>query len=194
MSQIAQYDQIENPYSSTATLEPAADASESELRAFVGPRSDFYLRKWAPRLADSSGDCGMNWAAFFLTSFWLAYRKMYAATFVYYAAIILLMIAEQFVFVVLIGSAVPGAVGLIVNLLVCLVCGLYGNAWYLAHTRGKIAAARKQGLQDEPLLIHLMNRGGTSLLSAFGLNFLISMVLGIAVAIVVIAAVAARGM
>jgi hypothetical protein len=147
--------------------------SEGELRAFVGPRSDYYLRKWAPRLEDPKGEVGMNWAAFFLTAFWMAYRKMYAATFIFYGVVMLLTIVQQVAFVGILGSeAVPAGVGLIVNIAVALVCGLCGNAWYLNHTRRKIAAAQAQGLQGENLNYHLARRGGTSLAASFGMVFL----------------------
>lgn len=179
MPQIAEFEQANNPYRSSAShsldvLDGAFPATqEFELRAFVGRKADYYLRKWAPRLNDSSAEAGMNWAAFFLTAFWLAYRKMYRATFIFYAVVIALAILQQVVFVGLLGSeAVPPVVGAVVNLMTAIVCGFFGNAWYLTHTQRAIATARSQGLEDEHLLFVLAQRGGTSLLAAFGLVFL----------------------
>ena len=106
MSPIAQYDEIDNPYRSTATLEMAGEVTETELRAFVGPKFDYYLRKWGPKLEDPSADCGMNWAAFFLSGFWFPYRKMYAATFILYGVSLALAIVQQVVFVAVIGADV----------------------------------------------------------------------------------------
>ena len=191
MSQVADFDPMENPYRSSATLEPMADDSpevlESELRAFVGTRSDYYLRKWAPRLEDPKGEVGMNWVAFFLPAFWLGYRKMYAATFIYFGAILSLTLLQELVFVGILGlPAVSPGVGLIVNLATAVVCGLCGNAWYLSHARRAIAAARAQGLQDEHLMVHLARRGGTSLGASFGMVFLGSMAMFVLIMVLAI--------
>lgn len=181
MSQVADFEQMNNPYRSTGTLGLMADDSEiqeDELRAFVGPKADYYLRKWAARLEDPSGEVGMNWVAFFLPAFWLGYRKMYVATLIYFGAVVLLSILEQVVFVVILGGAtVPAAVGLIVNLMTAVVCGLCGNAWYLSHTRRAIHAAHARGLEGDHLVYDLSRRGGTSLLASFGLVVLGSVVI-----------------
>lgn len=194
MSQTAQFDQANNPYRSAAALELAEDAldvDETELRAFVGPRADYFLRKWAPRLQDPSGDVGMNWAALFLGTFWTAYRKMYRVTFIFIGVMILLAIAQQIVFVSLLGGeAVPPGVGAIVNVMSAIVCGLCGNSWYLTHTKRAISAARAGGFQDDHLLYELSRRGGTSWLAVFammGLIFVLTflLVLGLIMAAVI---------
>jgi hypothetical protein len=68
-------------------------------------------------------------------------------------------------------DSTPVSVSLLANLMFCLVCGLYGNAWYLAHARRKIACARAEGLEGEYLLRELANRGGTSWLAVLVLMF-----------------------
>ena len=50
---------------------------EERLRAAIGPRADYYLRRW--REMDAAGkSVSWNWAACFANMFWLAYRKMWA--------------------------------------------------------------------------------------------------------------------
>jgi hypothetical protein len=193
MSPIAQYDEIDNPYRSTATLEMAGEVTETELRAFVGPKFDYYLRKWGPKLEDPSADCGMNWAAFFLSGFWFPYRKMYAATFILYGVSLALAILQQVVFVAVIGAeTVPPGVGLIMNVAVALVCGLYGNAWYLAHTQRKIAEAHAQGYQGDHLMYHLARKGGTSLAASLGLAFLASIIIFVLTLVMLVIAALAQ--
>jgi hypothetical protein len=193
MSPVAEFDQIENPYRSTATLETECEVTETELRAFVGPKFDYYLRKWAPKLEDPSADCGMNWAAFFLSGFWFPYRKMYAATFILYGVSLALAIVQQVVFVAVIGTAtVPAGVGLIVNIAVALVCGLYGNTWYLAHAQRKIAAAHAQGFQGDHLMYHLARTGGTSLAASLGIAFLASIVIFVVTLVMLVIAALAQ--
>jgi hypothetical protein len=84
----------------------------------------------------------------------------------------------------------PPLVSAVFNLMFALVCGMFANGWYLSHARRKIAAARAQGLEGEQLLFTLQQRGGTSLLGAFGLVFgplvvllVFGLVLGVVIAI-----------
>ncbi len=49
--------------------------NEQDLAAFAGT-SD-YLEQWAGLMSGESRFAGFNWAAFFFTGFWFAYRKMY---------------------------------------------------------------------------------------------------------------------
>jgi len=58
-----------------------APANEERLRAAIGPRADYYLRRW--RQMDESGKSySWNWPACLLNTFWFAYRKMWAPTIV----------------------------------------------------------------------------------------------------------------
>jgi hypothetical protein len=157
------------------------------LQSFVGPRAEFYLRKWAPRLLDPSGETGMNWAAFFLTAFWFGYRKMYAALAIFFGVVLLLTILLEVVFVgILKLDVLPPGVNLIMNLMVSIVCGLCANSWYLAHAQRAINKARAQGLEDEHLHFVLARQGGTSLLAAFGLTFAAGIIIAAVVVVLVI--------
>jgi hypothetical protein len=194
MTPIAEFDQLDNPYQSTShgLQEFVADAPLIEyvgvLRAFVGARADYYLRKWAPRLQDPSGETGMNWAAFFLTALWLAYRKMYKAALILYGVMILLWFVQVGIFMFGLGMPnVPPAVSLLVNVMVCVTCGACGNSWYLAHANRAIAAARKQGLDGNELLATTARRGGTNMAAALGIVFaplVVLLFLGLALAFV----------
>jgi Protein of unknown function (DUF2628) len=176
MSEVAQFDQAENPYRSSGCGTLAAEHEETlqglpnELCFFVGRNADYYLKKWAPRLDDPQADVGMNWAAFLLTGLWLAYRKMYAFAFIFFGAAILERFMEAVVFLGLLRlPAVPGGVNLIYSLASAIICGLFGNSWYLSHARRKVAEVHAQGLEGERLLFTLSQRGGTSLLAPIGL-------------------------
>jgi hypothetical protein len=192
MSPVAEYDQLENPYRSTqyAAAEPELIGID-ELRAFVGGNAVYYLRKWTPRLTSPDGECGMNWAAFFLTSMWMFYRKMYRNGLICIGAGMLTSLGLNVLFLLAFRTpTVPFSATLIVNVLFCLVCGAFGNAWYLSHTERKIAMARAQGLTGDRLLFTLQQRGGTSLLMVF-LVFGLALMFGIFVGILTAAAGAA---
>lgn len=200
MSQVAQFGAANNPYrSATAGTADSLDELALEdqiyaLQAFVGPRANFYLRKWIHRLEDPNGDTGWNWAAFFLCGLWLGYRKMYMAVVMLLAASVFVAIAQQIFFVVVLGlKDLPTGVNLIVNVVTCVVCGAGGNGWYLNHAKRQIAKCRAQGFQDEQLRIALAQRGGTSLFSAFTMFFLTMALVFLIVLIVVTTAVVAVG-
>ena len=55
-----------------------------------------------------------------------------------------------------------------VGLIIGIVCGLFGNRWYLSHAQKVIAKVRSQGLPEEEHLRMLSKRGGTNLLASVG--------------------------
>jgi hypothetical protein len=163
----------------SAALVSASPISTDELRAAVGPRADYYLRKW-----ERSDRGGFNWAAFLLSGVWLPYRKMYRATAILFAAIILETVLEELVFVGWLGMAeTPRAVESSVSVAICWVCGGFGNKWYLSHVQRLVTASRTDDGAEEERLARLRALGGTSVLGALGslLAFLIAMVAAIMV-------------
>jgi hypothetical protein len=145
------------------------DQAEQEIRAFAGPRADYYLEKWRLALARTGNATGFNWAAFFLSGLWLPYRKMYRATMVLYGIILLEIMLEEIVYVGILGKPeAPGILGSFVGLLAAIVCGGFGNAWYVSHAQKTIAEVRSQGLAEDAYFQALAKRGGTSAAAALG--------------------------
>ena len=175
----------DNPYRSSVQWETTVsrrtytDADLVELRAFVGPRADHFLRKWLPRLEDpASGDVGFSWISLFFPVYWLGFRKMYKAMLLLLVVTLILTIAPQFVFVNLLKlERVPLGVAPIIGIMINFVCGLYGNAWYLNHAEATIARSKQEGHIGDQLLITLMQRGGTSALG-IAAAFVLSVVFG----------------
>ena len=180
MSQIAEaeFEQANNPYRASAYEDESlaaapADLPVDELRAFVGGKAEYYLRKWEPRLIDPTADAGMNWAAFWLPGMWIAYRKMYAIALIYTAIHLVFYVAMNVIFVVVLKMPqTPLAVFLIGGAVNSIICGLFANAWYLGHARVRHRRARAQGLEHEFLLHTLAVRGGTSIAGCIGMWFL----------------------
>lgn len=171
-----------NPYASpSAPPDFVADRAEvprvAALRAFVGPRADYYLAKWSPALQETSRSVGMNWAAFFLSGFWFPYRKMYKLTVILYAFIVVEAIGEHVLFITLGGQAtIPEWPNRLVTLLFAAVCGKYANRWYLSHAEEKISRLRATGFENEGLWRALARRGGTSLGASLGMFALLLVV------------------
>lgn len=163
--------EFENPYQSTATLADAAAITSAtdeliELRAFVGPKFEHYLRKWHPRLEDpQNGDVGISWVAFFIPVLWMGYRKMYAALLIYSLASGAALLGLRAIFINGLGQPDAPLLALFVAwLLVQFICLLYGNAWYLSHVQTQIDRLKNTGYKGNELLIQAARRGGTSVL------------------------------
>lgn len=127
---------------------PAAAA----LMAFVGPNSAYYLRAWQPRIA-GEGLPEFNWAAFFFPIAWLGYRKMYGITALVTAAIVATTVLEELLFV----GEPPMVLDLLTGLVVAVVCGRYGNAWYLNRAKRRIESA-----YAEAEVHRFLRQGGTT--------------------------------
>jgi hypothetical protein len=175
-----------NPFASppSSIAQVAIDTGEApliaDLRALVGPNADYYLKKWAPLLQSARNTAGANWAAFFLSGFWLPYRKMYKLALVFYAFIIGESIAEEVVFISILGQPeTPEWLNRVVGLVISIVCAAFGNQWYLSHAQRVISETRAEGLEGEALRERLSKRGGTSLWASLGMFALFVLMLGL---------------
>src|SRR5215207_976016 len=159
------------------------DETEEEVRAFVGPRADYYLKKWWLDLDSSIGSgTGFNWAAFFLSGLWLPYRKMYRATLIFLGVFLLETLFEEIVYVGFLGRPeAPGALGRFVGLVAGIVCGGFGNAWYLSHAQKTIGKMRSQGLPEDAYFKALIKRGGTNITASLGFLLLFILAMGVVV-------------
>jgi hypothetical protein len=145
--------------------------AEQEVRAFVGSRADYYLKKWHAALEGVGTGKGFNWAAFFLSGLWLPYRKMYVPAIIFYGIILLESTLEEVVFVGVLGRPeAPAILGRVVGFVAAYVCGYYGNQWYLSHTRKAVAAVRSQRMteDEEAYLKSLSEVGGTNIAASLG--------------------------
>jgi len=166
--------QSENPYASPSSVpeyaqpEPTEHAEELYLRAFVGSNADYYLRKWFPLRQHAGNDGGFNWAAFLLSVMWIAYRKMYRVAAILVAILLLETVAEEILFVVILGGEVPPGTDTVIGLVVAIICGANGNRWYLSHAKKEIAKVADRGFDQQEVIHALTQRGGASLAASLG--------------------------
>jgi Protein of unknown function (DUF2628) len=157
--------------------------TKEEVTAFVGRKARYYLRHW-PAAAESVDDepgitadgltgyeraAGFNPAAFFLSGIWIAYRKMYWVAMIFWGFILVESFVEDLVSVEMLGlPETPNGWNLLTGLIFGVVCGTFGNQWYLSHTRRQVARVRSLGLPREEHLHALSRRGGTSIFAPLG--------------------------
>ncbi len=141
------------------------ESPEPYYKAFIGPRNqDYYLRHFVRFDAKGRPGPSWHWPVFFVTFWWLLYRKMWLHALVYF----FLPYVASFV----IGFAAGGAgdyaeaVGGLLSLLylaaVLLLPPIYANALYYMQCKRRIAAARASSAEVEKQLAFLSATGGTS--------------------------------
>jgi hypothetical protein len=154
------------PLPSTA---PLPEFQEDEIRAYVGPNADYYLRRWRGLLAGEYRGAGFNFGAFLLSGLYLPYRKMWGKAFLLYGFLLAVQVAEVFLFRNVIEQPPPERSAYAVGLLVALVCGARANRWYFTQTTRAIAYVRWANLEGKEARTRLKRQGWTTLGGAIGI-------------------------
>ena len=125
------------------------------MRAFVGPKAYYYLSSWSGAMRGHGQAKGFKWPAFLINGIWIPYRKMYRNTFILFGIIVGSSVIEE------IGagagwiteSMVPTLETLdrVAGLAISIVCGMYGNTWYLNHVKRKVAEVRGWASRATPI-------------------------------------------
>lgn len=137
--------------------------SFEEQHQVVQTNTSYYDLKWGS-VKKPAKENTWNWAAFFFTTFWLAYRKMYKPFFVL-GLIEILWIIPYYL------TDIPPWAGIIFYLVISLVVGWNGNRWYYIHTSQVLKQAQvlPESLKDS----YLQTKGGKHIGIMFGLNALL---------------------
>ena len=157
-------------------------AEDEAWAAFIGNSSTHYYLTRFDRLARGESG-GWHWPGFFITWYWMLYRKMWVPALIYFFA--------PYVFAMVVGAvtaAVPALGGLLFLawwLGMLIVPGLKANAWYHGHFEKKMRDVRARGGSKDQMLARLEAAGGTS-----NILVIILAVLGIIMGIGILAAVA----
>lgn len=144
---------------------------EELLRAYVGKKANYYLRKWEKFVEGSYRS--WNPASFFLSAFWLGYRKMYG----YFIIYLVILSMEGIVSRIIVGHDTN-----FVSIILSLIVGLLGNHIYYFFAKRKIKKMKTKGMSDEELKLALAKVGGTSWKFILFL-FLFCIIYGIIIAI-----------
>ncbi|WP_228125191.1 DUF2628 domain-containing protein [Candidatus Methylospira mobilis] len=141
------------------------DVTEADLRLFVGRKyNSYYAEKWKeedqPKQKSiwwaKRNSKTLNWSAFFLTFFWLAYRKMYKHLFICLAI---------YIPVVVIVESIAGHSVTWVTMIPSVILLSYANGWYRQFSYEKIKKTKSLGLSRDITALRIEKDGGVSLLS-----------------------------
>jgi Tfp pilus assembly protein PilE len=160
--------------SGRADADPAVLTEEEAWAAVVGEsKEDYYLPRFDR--AASGQSASWHWPAFFVTWWWMLYRKMWIPALIYFFAPSLVM--------GVLTAAIPSAGPLLGWLVILIVPAIFANRWYYRHCTNKIAQVRARGGSKEQMLARLEAVGGTSNVALIVLLVLIIPIIGILAAV-----------
>lgn len=122
------------------------DYVDKELKILVGTKLDYYIPRFNNMKAQDKKS-SWNWAAFFVTPYWLMYRKMYGyGIAVLIAQLVILMIDSSFLYF----AALCGYIAI----------GIYGNFLYMRFLENKIV--QTQNTSEPFRTMYLAKNGGVN--------------------------------
>ncbi len=159
-----------NPYAPPlAAPEPpvpreGAAPTREELEAFVGKRASYYWRKSGRNRHDDGLMAGWNWAAAFLSIFWMLYRRMHKEFWIIVGILVLWGAAEGVVEEMAdLQAESTRSIERFGNFVFAVVMGMIGNGLYLRRVRREVLQSRSLFSADpQGHRAHLAKRGGTS--------------------------------
>lgn len=125
---------------------------QEAMRIFIGNKYDHYANKWS-RFAQKK--IAWSWVGFFLSIFWMIYRKMYRYAALFFAAMMAVGVIEGML-------DVSNSVSQATNMAFSILLGLQGNYWYKLHAEQKIKRIRET-IVPEQMKEELARQGGTNL-------------------------------
>jgi len=138
---------------------------DAYYKAVLGPKNqEYYLRQFARFDADGKVSANWHWPGFFITFYWMLYRKMWLYALCYFLL--------PYLFFGLIGlmtglsdhPADPsiGLAYLLYFLGIFILLPMYANAIYYKHCRKKILSARGATADMQKQMEKLSSKGGVS--------------------------------
>lgn len=154
------------PQSTPAAPAPAASGPTSDdefLDAAIGPTNRSFYRPKFDRFTAEQGSVSWNWPAFFVTMFWMLYRRMYGYALLYIFVLPIVIIIVSVIFAVITGnkSAAVSVYYLVSSIIGLIIIPMYANALYFRHANKKIARAKAIYNNPEDQLREVYRTGGT---------------------------------
>lgn len=158
-----------NPYARAAAPAAAVAANQEEqlqldYELAIGPNCGYYLPKFEQ--FDQGGSLvGWHWPAFFVTSWWYLYRKMYGIGVLNLVLPVIVLIVAGIVYGILKPS--PWTIGILTFVLLVaqsFVLSMYANALYWRHIRKVIRTVpRSIANQPDKRAARIERNGGTGI-------------------------------
>lgn len=137
-------------------------SGDNLLEDYVGPNnSAYYLQKFA-RFEAGGGSATWHWPAFFLSSIWLLYRKMWMWAAIYWFGFPIGLQILTAVLAVTVGPELAGALYFVIYLVIAFgVMPVMANFLYYRHAKSKVEKVGA-AFPPEQQGVELARIGGTS--------------------------------
>lgn len=156
------------------------------LAAYVGPKNAAYYALQFERIKTENNIVSWNWPAFFLTSYWLLYRKMWLNAFGYWFVLPVVLAVLSAIVGLIGGETASDFFYYGVYLLIAFVFApIYANRIYYRHAQNKINKVAAITSSAEQQSEELARIGGTSKVVLIILPFILVAVVGILAAIAI---------
>ncbi len=169
--------------------DPQSTDTETLYRVFIGSNNQhYYLNQFQQFDRAGQTKATWHWPAFFVTWYWLLYRKMWLAALIYFLLPYIVLFVGG-----LLTALIPGLGGVLFGLLwIAYVIGIFvwypmnANAMYYKHCQNKIQEAKVASSRPDAQLGILASKGGTSnivviLVVVFAFIFMIGILAAIAI-------------
>jgi type IV pilus assembly protein PilA len=157
-----------NPYAQSPAGAPAPAANSEQQRVSdyelaVGPNNDYYLPKFE-QFDQGGSKAGWHWPAFFATSPWFLYRKMYGpGVFILLYPLIALILCAIIYGILRPSTNVMIAIGILVFAAPWFLFPIYANALYWKHIKKVIRNVPSSfASQPDKRAARIERNGGTS--------------------------------
>lgn len=141
------------------------DPSQNEqlYRAAVGEKKAGYYVPLFYRFDQGASRASWNWPAFFVTFFWLLYRRMYGPAVAYLLGLPLALAIVMIGLMLMFGEVLAGAlVNLGTFVLVFVIVPLFANAIYHWHIRKRIEKLAADAPSQDALLQRVIGQSATA--------------------------------
>ena len=169
---------------------PASDTSFAPtgdfLAAYVGPKNaDYYLRHFE-NFRTQNTSVSWNWPAFFLTTLWLLYRKMWLNALAYWLLLPIVLVVLSVVIAEIAGEAAGDLFYYAAGALISLVLvPMFANRIYYRHAQAKVDKTAARSSTAEQQSAELARIGGTSNVVLIVVPFIFIALVGILAAIAI---------
>ncbi len=141
------------------------DSVEEDLAGFIGPKNtDYYLERY--RRIQGGSSIGWHWPAFFLTSGWLLYRKMWLFALLYIVGMPIMVSMVMVLLGALFGETAGSTFYYAYVLSLFVVVPLFANKLYLSRALKYIERINASGFAEDRRRRFIEKSGGTSLVAA----------------------------
>ncbi len=144
-------------------LEPGSQANaelQEYYEAAIGYKNTDYYLAYFNRFDLQGSSISWNWPAFFISFYWLLYRKMWVWALLYFLAPIFIAIGG--IILASFSELVSGMLSIASFVAIFILFPMYANALYYWHSRKKILKVKRFSEDTEKNLRRMTAEGGTS--------------------------------